>query len=134
MIALMLAMVWARRGQAVTLALLSLFAVAAAVAAPAYLRAADQAVAAGQVRTSLPDERGVEISALVNENAAGGTVSFNNLGGALAGLPGFDYIYAAEFLTSSSQTNGVGRLHWAGMACTQPARCSAQVSTREQQE
>jgi hypothetical protein len=109
MIALMLAMVWARRGQAVTLALLSLFAVAAAVAAPAYLRAADQAVAAGQVRTSLPDERGVEIRALVDERArSAGTVSFDNLGGALAGLPGFDYIYAAEYAAIGAEpTDGV---------------------------
>ena len=56
MIALVLAMVWTRRGQAVTLALLSLFAVAAAVAAPAYMRAADRAVSAGQFATALPAE------------------------------------------------------------------------------
>jgi putative ABC transport system permease protein len=36
-IGLVLAMVWTRRGQSLTLALLALFAVAAAVASPAYL-------------------------------------------------------------------------------------------------
>lgn len=105
MIALVLAMVWARRGQAVTLALLSLFAVTAAVAAPAYMRAADRAVAAGQIATALPAERGLVIQSFGNDRgdaAADGSgvgVSFATLGAALLDLPGFGYVYAAEYDT-----------------------------------
>ena len=105
MISLVLSMVWARRAQAVTLALLALFAVAAAVAAPAYLRAVDLAVAAGQVRTALPEERGFEISSPQNDRegpalgADGPAISFADIGTALVGLPGFDYLYAAEYST-----------------------------------
>ncbi len=105
MISLVLAMVWARRGQAVTLALLALFAVAAAVAAPAYLRAVDRAVAAGQVRTAVPDERGFEVSGLQNDRNSselepdGEAINFTDIGTALIGLPGFDYVYAAEYPT-----------------------------------
>jgi hypothetical protein len=103
MISLVLAMVWTRRGQAVTLALLSLFAVAAAVAAPAYLRAADRAVAAGQVETAAADERAIVISGLqddrngANDGSGSAPVTFSDIGAALADLPGFAYVYAAEF-------------------------------------
>jgi hypothetical protein len=105
MISLVLAMVWARRSQALTLALLSLFAVAAAVAAPAYLRAVDLAVAAGQVRTAVADERGFEVTGLQNDrntyeldpNAE--PINFADIGTALVDLPGFDYVYAAEYPT-----------------------------------
>jgi hypothetical protein len=106
MITLVLAMVWTRRGQAMTLALLSMFAVAAAVAAPAYLRAADRAVAAGQVATALPAERGLEISAMEDLRsgaAVGGdggapiSGTFADIAGSMADIPGVDYVYAAEF-------------------------------------
>ena len=104
MIALVLAMVWTRRGQAVTLALLSLFAVAAAVAAPAYMRAADRAVAAGQIATALPAERGITVRSL--EDDRNGVTAPDNTGGSFAGiaaalleLPGFTYVHAAEYDT-----------------------------------
>ncbi|NMO57371.1 ABC transporter permease [Actinoplanes sp. TBRC 11911] len=95
MIALVLAMVWNRRGQAVTLALLSLFGVAAAVAAPAYLRAADRAVAAGQVEVSTAGERSVTLSTVAQPGAD--QVNLDSTGDALVALPGFDYVYATEF-------------------------------------
>ena len=102
MISLVLAMVWSRRGQAVTLALLALFAVAAAVASPAYLIATDRAVAAGQIATAVPAERGLVISAVQNERVeaddnSGTDVGFQNVGPALVALPGFSYVYSAEF-------------------------------------
>lgn len=105
MISLVLSMVWARRSQALTLALLSLFAVAAAVAAPAYLRAVDLAVAAGQVRTAVADERGFEVTTLQNDRNTseldpdGQAINFSDIGAALIDLPGFDYVYAAEYPT-----------------------------------
>jgi hypothetical protein len=102
-IALVLAMVWSRRGQAVTLGLLALFAVAAAVAAPAYLTAADRAVAAGQVATALPGERGFVVRGVQDErggpDGAPGAVGFADVAGVLADLPGFTYVYATEYAT-----------------------------------
>ena len=94
MIALVLAMVWSRRGQAMTLALLSLVAVAAAVAAPAYLRAADRAVAAGQLRYASPAERSVVMSTDQPDD------SFAETGATVLDLPGFHYVYAAEYPTT----------------------------------
>ncbi|MEV6347334.1 ABC transporter permease [Actinoplanes sp. NPDC051851] len=104
MIALVAAMVWARRGQAVVLALLTVFAVAPAVAAPAYLRAADRVIAAGQVaqadlaersvtvRLTEPDQRG-------DHAGSAGSVNLPNTGSALVDLPGFQYVYSAEYPT-----------------------------------
>jgi putative ABC transport system permease protein len=105
MISLVLAMVWTRRGQALTLALLALFAVASAVASPAYLLAAHRAVAAGQIATAVPAERGLVVSAVQNDRGgdesadSGAPVDFRNVGDALVDLPGFAYVYSAEFPT-----------------------------------
>ncbi|WIM94967.1 hypothetical protein ACTOB_007028 [Actinoplanes oblitus] len=96
MLTLVLAMVWHRRGQAVTLALLSLLAVASAVAAPAYLIAADRAVAAGQVATASTGELTLTVRGVQDATAGGGTDDFANLGGTLIALPGFRYFYSAE--------------------------------------
>src|SRR5688500_16417815 len=100
MIALVLAMVWSRRGQAVTLALLALVSVAAAVAAPAYVQAADRAVAAGQVDTALPRERSLVVSKIEDaRNSEGDALSFTNVGPALIAFPGFTNVFAAEYPT-----------------------------------
>nr|WP_296070124.1 FtsX-like permease family protein [uncultured Actinoplanes sp.] len=99
MIRLVLAMVWTRRGQAVTLALLALFAVAAAVASPAYLIAADRAVAAGQIATATPAERGLVISGTRDNRLQSDGPAFTDIGDALLNLPGFTFVYAAEYDT-----------------------------------
>jgi hypothetical protein len=96
MTALILTMLRARRGQAVALALLALFAVAATVAAPAYVLAVDKAIVRGEVATSTPSERGVVVSAVVDEKAGAG-LSFNDFAGALVALPGFTQVFASEF-------------------------------------
>jgi hypothetical protein len=111
MIALVLAMVWTRRGQALTLALLTLFGVAAAVAAPAYLRAADRAIAAGQVGLSDAASRRLTLTTLrhdrrpnrTREDIVANDITFDDTGSALVGLPGFDYTYAAEFATTGME-------------------------------
>jgi putative ABC transport system permease protein len=102
MIALVLAMVWSRRGQALMLALLSLFAVAAAVAAPAYLRAADRAVAAGQVATAASAERSLVLTSQSNGHRIAdpdppGQDNLTSTGATLVDLPKFQYVYASEF-------------------------------------
>ena len=101
MIGLVLAMLWSRRGQALTVALLTMLGVAAAVAGPAWLRATDRAVAAGQVEVApgtlktftlsqdQPDQR-----ALIG---APRQQSLEDTRSALLGLPGFSYVSAAEF-------------------------------------
>ncbi|AGZ44759.1 FtsX-like permease family protein [Actinoplanes friuliensis] len=101
MISLVLAMMWSRRGQAVTLVLLAMVSVAAAVAAPAYVEAADRAVAAGQVATALPRERSLVVSKLedARKTEEGATLSFSNLGPAIVAFPGFTNVYAAEYAT-----------------------------------
>ncbi len=97
MISLVLAMVWTRRGQAVTLALLALFAVASAVAAPAYLLATNRAVGAGQIATATPAERGLVISGRQDMRSDSGGPDLAGVGAALIDLPGFRYVYSAEF-------------------------------------
>jgi putative ABC transport system permease protein len=106
MIGLVLTMVWTRRTQAVTVALLALFAVASAVAAPAYQRAADRAIAAGQVATSTPDERSLDIQVNLPDLRAGGgepaaqpPISFGSTGDSLVRVPGFQYVFAGEYAT-----------------------------------
>ncbi|BCY13949.1 FtsX-like permease family protein [Actinoplanes sp. L3-i22] len=97
MIALVLSMVWHRRGQSITLALLALLAVAAAVAAPAYLVAAERAVAAGQIATAATGELTLTVRATQNnQTREGAGDDFAELGGTLIALPGFTYYYAAE--------------------------------------
>jgi putative ABC transport system permease protein len=115
MIALVLTMVWNRRGQATVLALLALFGVAAAVAAPAYLRAADRAVAAGQVANAEPAELSVQILAqqLDHRHEAAGAppsdVDLTTTGAALTNLPGFDYVYAVDYPTIGIDPNDENR-------------------------
>ncbi|GID27397.1 FtsX-like permease family protein [Paractinoplanes brasiliensis] len=97
MMSLVLAMVWTRRGQAVTLALLSLFAVASAVASPAYLTAIDRAIAAGQIQTSTPAERSLVITGMQDARQDSGAPDFTDVGPALIELPGFTYIFGSSY-------------------------------------
>ncbi len=100
MMSLVLAMVWSRRGQALALALLALVSVAAAVAAPAYVQAADRAVAAGQVETALPRERSLLVSRIEDARAEeADNLSFTTVGPALVAFPGFTDVFAAEYPT-----------------------------------
>ncbi|HWS35652.1 MAG TPA: FtsX-like permease family protein [Actinoplanes sp.] len=99
MISLVLAMVWTRRGQAVTLALLALLAVASAVAAPAYLIAAERAVAAGQIATAPNNELSMVVSRIADprmDGEAGSGITFPDAGQVLLDLPGFTYHHSAE--------------------------------------
>jgi putative ABC transport system permease protein len=97
-ISLVLAMLWTRRGQAIILALLALCAVAAAVAAPAYLTAADRAVAVGQIANADVAERSLVIAGVQNDRDDDGSrIDFKAVGSTLIDLPGFTYTYAAEF-------------------------------------
>ena len=112
MIALVLAMVWSRRGQAVTVALLTMLGVAAAVAAPAYLRAADRAVAAAQVAAAPAAERSVTLTERVadaREVTVRPPVSLEDTRSALGDLPGFEYVSASEYPTVGLEADPVQR-------------------------
>lgn len=98
MMALILAMVRVRRAQALTLALLTMFAVASAVAAPGFLRAVEAAVVAGQVATATPAERGFTIDAAVDNGDEDGT-DVTAVGTALVATPGFTGVSATEYPT-----------------------------------
>ncbi len=99
MISLVLAMVWTRRGQAVTLALLALLAVASAVAAPAYLITAERAVAAGQIATAPTNELSLVLrrtNDVMDESNNSPGITFPDVGRVLLDLRGFTYHHAAE--------------------------------------
>ncbi|GAA4585517.1 hypothetical protein GCM10023107_00960 [Actinoplanes octamycinicus] len=102
MIALVFTMVWARRGPAIVLAVLAAFAVAPAVAAPAYLRAADRVVAAGQVAEADPAEMALSMRTTDRDrrdtgDVPGGGADLTAAGATLVELPGFRYVYSAEY-------------------------------------
>ncbi|MDI6104272.1 hypothetical protein QLQ12_37340 [Actinoplanes sp. NEAU-A12] len=103
MISLVLAMVWNRRGQAVTLALLAMLAVASAVAAPAYLVAAERVVADRQIaRAPARDLTLVTRHTIDNQEDPLGTVDirFPDVGRVLfLGLNGFTFHHSAEVPT-----------------------------------
>jgi putative ABC transport system permease protein len=103
MISLVLAMVWNRRGQAVTLALLAMLAVASAVAAPAYLIAAERAVADGQIATAPTSELTLSTrrtSDSLQEASPSVGIEFPDVGRVLLlGLGGFAFYHSAEVPT-----------------------------------
>ncbi|MEV6304091.1 FtsX-like permease family protein [Actinoplanes sp. NPDC051861] len=103
MISLVLAMVWTRRGQALTLALLAMLAVSSAVAAPAFLIAAERAVADGQIATATTSELSLSArrSHDVKQDAPGTVtdVKFPDVGQVLLNLDGFTYYHSAEVAT-----------------------------------
>ncbi|BCJ46425.1 hypothetical protein GCM10010168_60640 [Actinoplanes ianthinogenes] len=109
MIALVFTMVWARRGPAIVLAVLAAFAVAPAVAAPAYLRAADRVVAAGQVAEADPAETALSMRTTDRDRRAGGDVpggvDLTAAGATLVELPGFRYVYSVEFPVIGMETD-----------------------------
>jgi putative ABC transport system permease protein len=96
-IPLVLSMLRARRGQAVTLALLAMAAVAAAVAAPAYLRAVDREVVASEVAAATPTERGLSVSTTVDERTLAPGPSFVDVGAALIAMPRFVDVHARQY-------------------------------------
>ncbi|MEU4162138.1 FtsX-like permease family protein [Actinoplanes sp. NPDC026670] len=131
MISLVFVMLWHRRGQALTLALLGLLAVTSAVAAPAYLIAVDRAVAVGQIDTAAPNELGLVASTVQNERVATEDdtgppsqpepdgLQFGDVAAALVALPGFTYVYSAEYWVIGIDPNpaNAGRLVYRQDVC-----------------
>ncbi len=95
MISLVLAMIGARRAQAVTLFLLAAVAVAAAVAGPVAQRAVDEAIVRQEVAAASNTERSISVTAFVNPSQPQAAGQFDTLAELLT-LPGFDAIRAGE--------------------------------------
>jgi len=93
---LTLAMLRARRGQAVTMFLLAVVAVAAAVAGPAFLAAADRSVIAVEVGRARPAELGLEAQATVDLSRSRDRTLENAMLAALTDH-GITPVLAAEF-------------------------------------
>jgi hypothetical protein len=93
MIGVVLAMLGRRRGQALTVLLLAVFAAAAATAAPAYLAVAERSVVASAIAAATPAERTVTTTPGTVANPAEAVVS---LAWAPAAIPGFDQVSAVE--------------------------------------
>ena len=111
MISLVLAMVWNRRGQAVTLALLAMLAVASAVAAPAYLIAAERAVADAQIDNATTSELSLVVRRSTDslEDPSGNAgIKFPDVGRVLLlGLQGFTLYHSAEVPTVGLEKNNL---------------------------
>ena len=95
MIALVLAMLRARRAQALTILLLCAFTTGAAVAGPASLRAVDEAIVAHDTAGATQAERTLSLSAISSEGV-NSTNDFSQFVPAVLALPGFDRVYAVE--------------------------------------
>ncbi|MFC0530039.1 hypothetical protein [Phytohabitans kaempferiae] len=98
MIALVLAMLAARKAQAVAVLLLSLFATGAAVAGPAYLRAVDRSVAETEVGASDRAEQTVSLSAFVGEGEAVSSDVFDSTVPRALDVEGFAPVYSTTYV------------------------------------
>ncbi len=97
MIGLVLSMLKARRGQAWTLALLAMFATAAAIAGPAYLGAVDRAVVSHEVAHATAAERSLSVATVLPPQGIGGP-NYADALFALTNLDGFRSVYAESFV------------------------------------
>ena len=96
MIGLVWSMLVARRGPAVVLLLLSVFATGAAVAGPVYLAAVDRASSAVVVADAPRQERTVSLAAVLDQPAFQDS-GFDVMASSLLTLPGFSPVYSARF-------------------------------------
>ncbi|MEV4626264.1 FtsX-like permease family protein [Micromonospora sp. NPDC049523] len=96
MIGLVWSMLMARRGPAVVLLLLSIFATGAAVAGPVYLAAVDRASSAVVVAEAPRRERTVSLTTVLSESDTQDS-RFDQMTSSLLTLPGFSPVYSAQF-------------------------------------
>jgi hypothetical protein len=111
------AVLGARRGQTVVIALLATLATAGAVAGPAYLRAADDTVVAAQVRTATALERSVQVTAVREDDWKPGnfTASIQQR----LTVPTFALVYSAGYDTTvrNGDRTGVPRFVYRDDVC-----------------
>jgi putative ABC transport system permease protein len=97
-IALVLAMLAARRAQAVAVLLLSLFATGAAVAGPTYLSAVDRAVVRTEVAESDRMEQTISLSAFVGGQESITAAGFDSVVPRAFDVEGFESIYSTTYV------------------------------------
>ncbi|GAB3528686.1 ABC transporter permease family protein [Phytohabitans suffuscus] len=98
MIALVFAMLAARKAQAVAVLLLSLFATGAAVAGPTYLGAVDRAVVRTEVGESDRMEQTISVSAFVGDREAVTAQGFDSVVPRTLDVDGFEAVYSTTYL------------------------------------
>jgi hypothetical protein len=106
MITLVLAMIGARRAQALTVWLLSALATAAAVAGPVALRTVDLGIVRGEVDAASSTERAFSVTGFVNPSSVQEAGQFDAVG-ALVGLPGFEVVRSGELEAFGPVPDGV---------------------------
>ncbi|MGI5178481.1 FtsX-like permease family protein [Dactylosporangium sp. CA-152071] len=92
MIGLVLSMIRARPGQAVTAFVMAMFAMAAAVSAPVYITTADRAVVASEVAAAPVNELVVQ----ARRETKAGDRAFEDLAPKVFVFPGFSTVFSAE--------------------------------------
>ncbi len=103
MTALILSMLRARWGQAVTVWVLAVLATASAVAAPLYVTAIDRAVVAGEVAHASGAELSLHVTGTLDRGPSGRVADdFERLAADRADLPGFANVFGIEFLAMPS--------------------------------
>jgi hypothetical protein len=113
MISLVLSMIGARRAQALTVLLLSIFTVGAAVAGPGSVRSVDRAIAAHEVSGATAGERTVSLFTLASGNDSD---LFDQLGPTVGAMPGFDQVQSVEHSVFPGQL-GMSRLVFRADVC-----------------
>jgi putative ABC transport system permease protein len=109
MSALVLSMLRARWGQAVTVFVLAFLATAAAAAAPLYVTAIDRAVVAGEVAHAAPAELSLHVSGTIDRSQNGDIANdFEKTAADRVSLPGFVGVYSTEFLAMPSSLTAAG--------------------------
>jgi len=119
-IALVLGMLAARRGQAITLVLLSLVATAAAAAGPVYLKAVDRTIVANQLAAATIGEQTLTIGDTVErfQQSQIASAEFEDLAPPALTLPGFALVYSGEYhVMNVAHPNSADRLVFRDGAC-----------------
>lgn len=118
MIALVLAMLAARKAQAIAVLLLSLFATGAAVAGPTYLRAVDRAVVQTEVGESDRMEQTVSLSTFVGDEEMVAPAGFDSVVPRALDVDGFEAIYSTSFVVLGVEPDeGVSSLVFRSDVC-----------------
>ncbi|GAA3215763.1 hypothetical protein ACFO1B_14800 [Dactylosporangium siamense] len=108
MIALTLAVLWARRRQAAALFVLAALATGGVALAPVYLARVEAGIVADKVALARADERAMLVAATVEPDTTGAMdQSFERQGARLLDPPGYTQVFSASFVAQPAQRPAV---------------------------
>ena len=116
MIPVILQALRAAGGRTAVLVLLGALPVAAAVAGPAYVAAAQRSIVASQVAAAAPGETVLSLRRVDNDAAAQGD-TFERLGGAAFHTPGFEPVFGTAFEVAPPTVDLAWRLSYRDRVC-----------------